>query len=578
MRNRFTAFLTTATFIISVIFVPSALASGESIEFSGAPGKGYFGINADPSFINGFTVPWLSGREVGADGLVKSVAVCESLNDPKCAKMNVFKAQTLMPSCISDIDTNCIEKISATNSVGDAIEVQAEEKFPGVRPQDYVGDPARKLPSGGQAPMVTIPGAPHAGGNKYVLIFNHSGVIDFRSGPNAEFVPTFTGGIFAVSTKTGIFNVGSTSTTLSDYTAWGTLGAFVGNSRPGDKGQGCLINDANRCAVPQEMPLDVTFSVKVRINFKVVNWFSGRLTDPNVKIENTSNGNQAITITAKPAVVPKVIKWALKTDLPKDLIDFYASLPKPLGGSGDLGAQQTDDPSAWSLMRQLTGYDEQMMKEFLLWLPVIGDKSDYLPTQWTIRSMNSGYNSTCLNSSTEILGIVSTNASQYLEGPPVFNKATSTLEYKVAAPHFKPSGEIFLGTYDLQLRSTAARCLYGFTDAPISATVQVISENGEKQVAVTTVNERDGWLYLSAKGFTFSAPIVNVKLTQEKVVVAPNPTPSASPTPTPTATPTPSAVAKPVAAKTTSINCVKGKTTKKVTAVNPKCPTGFKRK
>jgi hypothetical protein len=326
------------------------------------------------------------------------------------------------------------------------------------------------------------------------------------------------------------------------------------------------------------MPLDVTFSVKVRINFKVVNWFSGRLTDPNVKIENTSNGNQVITITAKPAVVPKVLKWALKTDLPKDLINFYASLPKPLGGSGDLGAQQTDDPSAWSLMRQLTGYDEQMMKEFLLWLPVIGDKSDYLPTQWTIRSMSSGDKSPCLNSSMEILGVVSTNASQYLEGPPVFNKATSTLEYKVAAPHFKPSGELFLGTYDLQLRSAAARCLYGFTDAPISATVQVVSENGEKQVAVTTVNERDGWLYLSAKGFTFSAPIVNVKLTQEKVVVAPNPTPSASPTPTPTATPTPSAVAKPAAAKKTSITCIKGKTTKKVTAVNPKCPTGYKKK
>jgi hypothetical protein len=49
-------------------------------------------------------------------------------------------------------------------------------------------------------------------------------------------------------------------------------------------------------------------------------------------------------------------------------------------------------------------------------------------------------------------------------------------------------------------------------------------------------------------------------------------------TPTPSATPTATAVAKPVAAKKTSINCVKGKTTKKVTAVNPKCPTGFKRK
>ena len=37
------------------------------------------------------------------------------------------------------------------------------------------------------------------------------------------------------------------------------------------------------------------------------------------------------------------------------------------------------------------------------------------------------------------------------------------------------------------------------------------------------------------------------------------------------------AAAKPVV-KATTITCVKGKTTKKVTAVNPKCPTGYKKK
>jgi hypothetical protein len=48
--------------------------------------------------------------------------------------------------------------------------------------------------------------------------------------------------------------------------------------------------------------------------------------------------------------------------------------------------------------------------------------------------------------------------------------------------------------------------------------------------------------------------------------------------PAPAASPTPSAVAKPAAAKKTSITCVKGKTSKKVTAVNPTCPKGYKKK
>jgi hypothetical protein len=71
---------------------------------------------------------------------------------------------------------------------------------------------------------------------------------------------------------------------------------------------------------------------------------------------------------------------------------------------------------------------------------------------------------------------------------------------------------------------------------------------------------------MSAKGFTYSAPTIKVKLSQDV------------PTPAPSATPTPSPIAKPAAAKKTSITCVKGKTSKKVTAVNPKCPTGFKKK
>ena len=573
MKNKFTLSLTSALLLISGLIAPSAFASGESVTFPYLTEKGYFGINADPAFLNSFTTPWLSGREVGADGLVKSVSTCSSLSDPACAKMNVFKARTMMPLCTSDADTNCIEGISAINASGETLEVQTGEKFPGAQAQDYVGDPARKLPSGGPAPLVTIPGAPHDGGTKYVLIFNHDGILDLRRGPNAEFSPTFTGGIFAVSTKTGSFKTGYALTTLSLFESLGTGGAFTGFSQSGDTAQGCLINDSSRCAVAQALPMDITFSVKVRINFKVVSWFSGRLTDPTVSIESINNGNQRITITAKPATVPKVVKWARKTDLPKNLIDYYARLPKPLGGTGDLGALQLGDPSSWSLMRQLTNYDEQMMQEFLLWLPVIGDKSDYLPTLWTVRSMNEGNSrNSCLNSTSEVLGIVSTNASQYLEGPPVFNNATSALEYKVAAPHLKPDGDVFRGSYDLQIRSVAARCLYGFSNAPISATVEVVSENGEKQVAVTTVNEKDGWLYLSAKGFTFSSPVVNVKLSQEKAIEAPAPTPTASPS----ATPTP--VAKPAAAKKTSITCVKGKTSKKITAVNPTCPKGYKKK
>jgi hypothetical protein len=46
--------------------------------------------------------------------------------------------------------------------------------------------------------------------------------------------------------------------------------------------------------------------------------------------------------------------------------------------------------------------------------------------------------------------------------------------------------------------------------------------------------------------------------------------------PTPEPTPTAAVVKKPQLKKT--ITCVKGKTLKKVTGANPKCPSGYKKK
>jgi hypothetical protein len=71
---------------------------------------------------------------------------------------------------------------------------------------------------------------------------------------------------------------------------------------------------------------------------------------------------------------------------------------------------------------------------------------------------------------------------------------------------------------------------------------------------------------MTASGFTFSTPSIKVRFSQ---VVDPVVTPA--PTPSPTATTKP-------AAKKITITCVKGKSSKKVTAIKPTCPTGYKKK
>ena len=166
----------------------------------------------------------------------------------------------------------------------------------------------------------------------------------------------------------------------------------------------------------------------------------------------------------------------------------------------------------------------------------------------------------CANASPgKFQGVVTTNASIYQGAPPTFDG--DSFDYKLAGVHNKTNGDVFQGSYDLILDSKFARCLYKFSSAPIKASVSITNADGNSNVATSTFTEKDGWMKLSANGFTFSTPKITVKLSQEKAVV----------TPTPSATSTP-------AAKKITITCVKGKTIKKVIAVAPKCPAGYKKK
>jgi hypothetical protein len=162
-------------------------------------------------------------------------------------------------------------------------------------------------------------------------------------------------------------------------------------------------------------------------------------------------------------------------------------------------------------------------------------------------------------------GIVSTNATNYLSEPPVFDEATKSLNYKVASPHFDKKGNANLGSYDLIINSKLARCIYKYSEAPVQASISVVSASGEQQITTSTLTEKNGWLKLSVKGFTFSSPTVRVKLTQEAVKIESTPSPSASTAPI-------------LIAKKSTITCVKGKVMKKVSTVSPKCPTGYKKK
>jgi len=171
-------------------------------------------------------------------------------------------------------------------------------------------------------------------------------------------------------------------------------------------------------------------------------------------------------------------------------------------------------------------------------------------------------------------------------GDPVWDSVNETLFFSIFAPHFKMNGDLNTGYFKYWTSHEFMDCKYPnntLTKSP-KLIIEILNEDGTQNVATTAVTNKDGILYFYASGFHFSSPRILIKADKNSPAANPSPSPttSASPSPSISTTPTPSSsatiatVVQP--SKKITISCVKGKLTKKVTAVKPKCPAGYKKK
>ena len=134
-----------------------------------------------------------------------------------------------------------------------------------------------------------------------------------------------------------------------------------------------------------------------------------------------------------------------------------------------------------------------------------------------------------------------------------FDRETQQIIVKVGNAHFDEFGNEIQGWMELKVKGTRAREWWGINPAIAAgyAKVEISYADGTSKVATVTAkyDAKNDWINLRAYGFTYSTPQLAISFKQP--VVAP---------------------------KKTTITCVKGKTSKKVTAVKPKCPSGYKKK
>ena len=171
---------------------------------------------------------------------------------------------------------------------------------------------------------------------------------------------------------------------------------------------------------------------------------------------------------------------------------------------------------------------------------------------------------------------------------PVWNADKKAFSYKASAPRLAPDGTtVNTGFYYASISYADAIALWNLTRPEDAATALVVSVRtgaGGSTAALANVSAKNGKIVIQVSGFEFPDPMLDISLNPAyndlgKPSGDSNMTVKASDQQMTTPKKSTSETSKGSVAKvkTTTISCVKGKTTKKVTAAKPVCPAGFKK-
>lgn len=456
--------------------------------------------NIQPGSV-GFVIEdsWIVNSQISVP--IPNSPACSSLTDPQCAalgeKHGWWMTRVAPPCALALPWEECVESLALVGE-GSTTRLTYTGQAPGIT---FASDPRRGLPTGSTMSLFDDPesDSPEDGYAAYL-----GGQMIGRKGP---------------------FHLGELSLQVFRY----RLVPYTQSKISG----GCLWYSTTHCAERRAFPAGTAIKATVRLHTSVTGWLGGRLEDPSIRVTPVPGVDlNRVEISAKPIDVPLVAVAIAESEITPAIRDHWEEICSRSGGQPC--PMHVPVLESWSpgLLGYLRAYE-----------PFLRDTATRVIPTWSVVPLLNAMENPCLDSTTRLLGLVTTNATIYNARPPAFSG--NSLKYKVAALHYLPGGEVFRGTYDLVMRSETARCLYGFTNAPIRADIEVVSEDGTEQVVTTSIAESDGWLRLSARNFSFSRPTITVTLksqSRERVII-----------------------------------CEKGEKTKKVTGVKPTCPKGWRR-
>jgi hypothetical protein len=522
MKRQFAAVL--AIFAVTSIMSASAFSAG--VEDEQVPSALVSTLG-----FHGFELNEVSGLRNNVSVLTAQTPagnkLCSSATAAPCDSASTYSFKAVLGPCSATVTIDCIESVQSVSTSGTYTAGEFQQYFPVHAPNAFTGSPSEGVPSGKTPSLWRFANLPHAGGNDYEVTVEVTGMK--TNGDALKPLRTLFANITPVNiyqTSCDVrFNGTCIDTYVDDSTTSPTQVRFKGVAADQDGGFVCQNwGENSQCALKRAFPADARFAIKVRLSTTPTGWLHGRMKNPQATITKSDSAT-TVSIEADPVKVPKVSTGAQWAALPATIQQWFTD-----NCSTSCGTRQpnslTNAPSQRNAISTPSAYAASSFDQLKLWIQFIQDKATAMPSVWNVRTLSYSEMSKapkCISDGTGVTGIVATNSTLYAEGPPAFDSVTSTLNYKVASPHYEKDGVTdFKGTYDLLLRSDIAKCLYGFDDATSTAKVDVADESGVSKTSTTSMSIADGWFKFSASGFTFSAPTIKVALIRPAAPAVPS--------------------------------------------------------
>ena len=436
-----------------------------------------------------------------------------------CSESNVKDSN--YRACISSIQYRKVG--NSTWSSGKLAETQLgpsltkKIKAYSVGPVDY--DAALLRPQGGASSIWNLPGANHEGGAQYLV--------------RAQ--------------------IGSPGADQISYVDRGLQRIINVKILP------ISISSNSKIITPQEYSLedfsgDFEFKLTLQLGVflkSLSGWYFGRLQAPEF---NSNQREGTLEISARPVNIPVGVTDLIDVAEAKKIIqncpekDYCGSSYLLWGKYSLFDSEERIAPEILAAFEKIsTGV--KTISATSVW----GFQSNRLNEALDVGTTSSDCIQTLNGKGARVfLGVVSSNATMFQTTAPSWDADDKSFSFKVASPHLDMNSKPNLGTYSLSIPQDQAVCRWGSTALGGKAQIQILNADGTSRITTSSNQIRNGLLMFNVSGFGYSSPTIKISMANAQVQ-------------------------SPSTIKKLTITCIKGKITKKVTAVNPKCPAGYKK-